>query len=227
MKRGLWNRALSLLLVLSLILGVVPAAYARGGGERTVSFEEVSPDGVAANLTLEAGQVEETPAEKPDANEIVRVSVVLEGRSLLEQGYATAGIASNEAAQSSRRSLEAEQQAVTARISSAIGQELDVAWNLTLAANVISANVRYGDLEKISQVVLETKYEPCVAEIGGAEPQMASATTMTGSNLAWQSGFTGAGSRIAVIDTGLDTDHQSVDDGAFRYALEEDAKAAG
>ena len=233
MKRGLWNRALSLLLVLSLILGVVPAAYARGGGERTVSFEEVSPDGVAANLTLEAGQVEETPAEKPDANEIVRVSVVLEGRSLLEQGYATAGIASNEAAQSSRRSLEAEQQAVTARISSAIGQELDVAWNLTLAANVISANVRYGDLEKIrqtrgvSQVVLETKYEPCVAEIGGAEPQMASATTMTGSNLAWQSGFTGAGSRIAVIDTGLDADHQSVDDGAFRYALEEDAKAAG
>lgn len=40
MKRGLKDRALSLLLVLSLLLGLAPAVYASGGGERTVTFEE-------------------------------------------------------------------------------------------------------------------------------------------------------------------------------------------
>lgn len=32
------------------------------------------------------------------------------------------------------------------------GQALQVRWNLTLAANAISADVRYGDLEAIAQV---------------------------------------------------------------------------
>ncbi len=50
---------------------------------------------------------------------------------------------------------------------------------------------------------------------------------MTGTNLAWQAGYTGAGSRVAVIDTGLDTDHQSVDPDALAHALQEDAQKAG
>ena len=52
MKRGLTNRALSLLLVLSLLLGLAPAVYASGGGERTVTFEEASSDSVTADLKL-------------------------------------------------------------------------------------------------------------------------------------------------------------------------------
>ena len=127
----------------------------------------------------------------------------------------------------------AQQQAVEARVSKAIGSELDVVWNLTLAGNIISANVRYGDMEKIaatkgvSRVFLETRYEPCEAvEEGTAQPQSATATIMTGAAQAWASGYTGAGSRIVIIDTGLDTDHQSMDNGAYLHALEENAKAA-
>ena len=47
------------------------------------------------------------------------------------------------------------------------------------------------------------------------KPNMAIATGMTGTNLAWQAGYTGAGSRVAIIDTGLDTDHQSMDPDAL------------
>ena len=50
---------------------------------------------------------------------------------------------------------------------------------------------------------------------------------MTGADTAWNSGYTGAGSRIAVIDTGLDVDHQSLNAGAFHHALEENAAHAG
>ncbi len=233
MKRGLKNRALSVLLVLSLLLGLAPAVYASGGGERTVTFEEASPDSVTANLALEERPAEESPKQEPDENDMVRVSVVLEKAPVLDKGYATMGLASNQSAQAYRESLIADQQAVTNRISTAIGSKLDVAWNLTLAGNIISANVRYGDIEKIeatrgvSEVVLETKYEPCETEEGAAQPNNGASTAMTGASTVWASGYTGAGSRVAIIDTGLDTDHQAVDNGAYLYAMADNAKAAG
>lgn len=151
----------------------------------------------------------------------------------MDQGYSTMGLASNRKAQVSRAAMLAQQQAVEARVSKAIGSELDVVWNLTLAGNIISSNVRYGDIEKIaatrgvSRVFLETKYEPCdTVEEGTAQPNSGTATVMTGATQVWATGYTGAGSRIAIIDTSLDTDHQSMDNGAFLYALEENAKAA-
>ena len=136
-------------------------------------------------------------------------------------------------AQAYRDILLENQEEVQDKISTAIGKDLDAVWNLTLAANVISANIRWGDMEKIaatpgvSEVVPETLYEPCATIAGDAGPTAAAATTMTGSVQAWQAGYTGAGTRIAIIDTGLDTDHQSVDNAAFLYALAEDAEAAG
>ncbi|OLA31218.1 MAG: hypothetical protein BHW33_03575 [Firmicutes bacterium CAG:137_57_8] len=222
-----------MLLVLSLLLGLAPAVYASGGGERTVTFEEASPDSVTANLALEERPAEESPKQEPDENDMVRVSVVLEKAPVLDKGYATMGLASNQSAQAYRESLIADQQAVTNRISTAIGSKLDVAWNLTLAGNIISANVRYGDIEKIeatrgvSEVVLETKYEPCETEEGAAQPNNGASTAMTGASTVWASGYTGAGSRVAIIDTGLDTDHQAVDNGAYLYAMADNAKAAG
>lgn len=48
------------------------------------------------------------------------------------------------------------------------GSRLDVVWNLTLAANLISANVKYGQIQDIlsvdgvADVVVEQRYEPMV-----------------------------------------------------------------
>ena len=150
MKRGLWNRALTLLLVLSLLLGLVPAAYASGGSTRSATFEKVSPDEVTAELALEENQAPQETNEIPDDDEIVRVSIVVEGKPLLEQGYSTMSLGTDQKAQTSRASLLAQQQAVETRIARTIGEELDVVWNLTMAGNIISANVRYGDMEKIA-----------------------------------------------------------------------------
>ncbi|MFR8332704.1 MAG: hypothetical protein ACLU9S_10405 [Oscillospiraceae bacterium] len=54
-----------------------------------------------------------------------------------------------------------------------------MAWNLTLAANLISANVTYGQIEQIKQVrgvkdvILETRYEPQESTTDAtAEPNM-------------------------------------------------------
>ena len=52
-----------------------------------------------------------------------------------------------------RQKLETKQEKMAKTISrKALGGEaLDVVWNLTLAANIISANVEYGQIEKIER----------------------------------------------------------------------------
>lgn len=107
----------------------------------------------------------------------------------------------------------------------ATGKAPDIVWNLTLAANILSVNVEYGQISKIEalpgveKVVLETQYRPDVVSTGTADPNMSTSSEMIGSPGAWAAGYTGAGSRIAVIDTGIDTDHQSFSGAGFQYAL--------
>ena len=79
----------------------------------------------------------------------------------------------------------------------------------------------------MKKVILEIRYEPAVYATGEADPNMATSGEMIGTSAAYAAGYTGAGMRIAVIDTGTDTDHKSFDADAFAYALAEDEKASG
>ena len=232
-RKHLSTRLLSYLLTFAMLLSFAVPVGAAGGGESQVSFTQVDNSAVSASLLTEA--VENATGEPSyAATDLVRVSILLEQPSTLEAGYSTAGIADNGAAMTYRAGLGKAQTDVAAQVQKATGKKLDVVWNLTLAANLISANVEYGQIAAISQVpgvkqvVLETRYEPQEAVTDAADrPNMAIATGMTGTNLAWQAGYTGAGSRVAIIDTGLDTDHQSMDPDALAHALQEDAQKAG
>ena len=110
-------------------------------------------------------EIEEIPFDK-----IVRVSIFLDEPATLDAGYAIEGVGSNRSAVSYRESLRRQQAAVTAAIEKATGRALDVKWNMTLAVNAISANIRYGDMVKIGavpgvkKVVLERQYEEPVVE---------------------------------------------------------------
>lgn len=98
-------------------------------------------------------------------------------------------------------------------------------WNLTLAANLISANVNYGQIDEIEalpgveKVLIEPVYSPAVVETNTAEPNMATSPEMIGTSNAYASGYTGAGRRIAIIDTGTDTDHQSFSGVGLDFSL--------
>lgn len=232
MKKRLGSRLLSWLLVLAILssfsapVGAVPAEHAG------LSFERV--DGSAVSAVLRGGnQEEETDAPDYADTDLVRVSIVLEKRSTIDAGFSTMNIAENGAAMSYREGLKRDHTAVTSKIEAALDKELDVVWNLTLAANLISANVAYGQIEKIrtvpgvERVVVETRYEPDVASVEEAGPNMATSCEMIGTIGAWAEGYTGAGSRIAVIDTGIDTDHQSFSAEGLDYALARQAEREG
>ena len=232
MRKRLSARVLSLVLVVALLAGMVVPVHATGS-RSTVTFTQVDNSAVSVN-PLQAGDDEQlhTMDEHPDT-EIVRVSIILNKASTIRAGFSTMDIADNRAAMIYRTVLKAEQTDLIHRIEKATGSKLDVVWNLTLAANLISANVRYGDIARIEKlpgvqrVVLENQYQAEPVENGGIGTNMATSGAQTGSSLSWAEGYTGAGTRIAVIDTGSDTDHQSLDAAAFEYALSQIAAEKG
>lgn len=170
-------------------------------------------------------QIKEQESEfSHEDSEQVRVMIVLEEEPAIalinESGEELAG---NTEVSEYREELNETQQDIAEEISEEAldGEELDVEWNLTLVSNAISANVKYGQIEAIGQVegvkavYVEREYQPMsVADTNNIVAQdMTSVTEMK------ETGYTGAGTRVAVIDTGTDTDHQSFAADAYEYSL--------
>ena len=224
MKKRLPTRLLSLLLVFALLTGMAAPAQAVSS-KSDVTFTQVDNSAVSVNPLQRDDEELNTMNDYIDTD-VVRVSIVLEKASTIQAGFSTQSIAENASAMAYRDSLKEDQAAMVQRIETAISAKLDVVWSLTLAANLISANVRYGQIETIAaidgvqQVVIENQYQAIPAENSEIGTNMATSGSQTGSSLTWAEGYTGAGTRIAVIDTGSDTDHQSLTAEGFEYALE-------
>ena len=222
-----WKRflAVTLSLVLTLGLAIPAGAVNEPGSSKNVTVEKV--EGAKRVLPYAGKTFSEIPEQslyKDD--ETVRVSIFLEAAPTIRL-YSAKGIGTNASAAAYRDGLEKTQLSVAERISAQAlgGKQLDVVHQLTLAANAISANVPYGKIEAIKavdgvkDVVLEARYEPAVYSTGADDPQMATSGKMIGSYDAWAAGYTGAGSKVAIIDTGLDIEHISFNADAFDYAI--------
>lgn len=236
MKRQSKKRLLALFLALTMVFTLVPGAYAQGGEEESgLTWEQVDNSEVSASLGREEAA---EPVEAPlyDEDEQVRVSIVLEDEPALAKYSLAAENGDMASAAAYEQELREYQNAAAAYISEEVlgNQPLDVVWNLTLAANIISANVEYGQVEEIkavegvADVVLEQRYDVQGFQVD-ADPNMVISTGMTNTSNVWRNGagYTGAGMRIAIVDTGLDIQHQSFDNDAFLYALNETASKNG
>ena len=232
-----WKRVISVFLTLTLLAGIaIPAVYAEpaksAGG---LEFVEIDPQTLQVPRLGAAEDAEEPMPEAPlyGLSDPVRVSIVLDAPATLDLGYEVQGIAQNENAMAYRAALRRQQDELAARISAEVlgGEPLEVKWNITLAGNMISAVVPYGKLDAIrgldgvAAVELEQRYEPLkTAENEIAKPTMVNARDMVGADGPEASKYNGAGRRLAIIDTGLDYEHQSFSADAFLHAIEEDGK---
>lgn len=239
MKRLWKKRLLALFLSVSMLLTLIPSAFALGdeggnsGPNNGLTWKQVDNSAVSAPIGRE--EIEE-PEVKPlyDDSEEVRVSIVLEEEPTLARFSMDGKGGLSSRAKAYREGLRNYQADAAAYISEAVldDEPLDVVWNLTLVANIISANVKYGEIEDIKaldgveDVIVETRYEIQGFPVE-ADPQMVISTGMTHTTQTWDTGYTGAGMRIAIIDTGLDIEHQSFDNAAFLHALGQDAEEAG
>ncbi len=202
--------------------------------ENGLYFEKIDNSAIKASAVKKGALEEKAPELQFADDDTIRVSIVLEGDSVIDAGFSTEDLSENVKALELIENVIEDQKSMEEKIAVAIDGDLDVQWNLTVAANIIAADVAYGDLEEIAnvdgvkEVIIDTKYLPCSPAAGADEPEMIIAqNVMTGVANAWEMGYTGAGGRIAIIDTGLDIQHQSFDNDAFLYAIAEDAAYAG
>ena len=147
-RRKLPSRLCALLLAMALLCSIgIPQAAAAGG---SVSWSQVDNDAVTAQLPLQEAE-EAAPAYRD--TDLVRVSIFFRGCPCHFQIWRSEHCRKSGGGQY-RASLETRQEAMAQAISAQAlgGKQLDVVWNLTLAANLISANVEYGEIAAIRQV---------------------------------------------------------------------------
>ena len=213
---------MAVLLTLCLLLGCVPAVFA---ADQT---KELELQQTPVSISPENENVETDAADEPAPEETVRVIIRFRSDSLTGHGYSTRGLGSNAAALAYSDRLQKEQRTQIKAISVELGVTLPVRYQFTIGVNGVATSVPYGEVEAIramdgvESVYVENQYEPDVDE-----PNTSTAGTMIGSYNAWADGYTGAGSRVAIIDTGLDIDHPSFDESAFLYGLERSAARFG
>ena len=80
--------------------------------------------------------------------------------------------------------------------------------------------VKIREIPGVKAVQRENRYLPM--DDGTADPDTANTSeNMVGATEAWANGFTGAGSRIAIVDTGIDTAHQSFAEEPFTFSVDQ------
>ena len=234
-QTSFFKRLLSLVLVVAIMAGyALPAnaIHSHASDDHLVHFTQVDNSEVSAGL-IPNGRTEITEEAQYADTDVVRASIILRRNSTIDAGYSAMDITSNQSAINYREGLKRDQTNMIHQIENTIKTDLDVVWNLTLAANIISVNVQYGQIEAIEKmpgvkaVVLENQYLPCETKDSTVVPNMATSGNQIGTGPVWEAGYTGAGMRIAVIDTGIDTNHQSLNATAFEYALAQLAQKAG
>ena len=230
-NKSVIRRLTALLLCLTVISGaIIPnGVFAVGnesedGGYTVLEMTEVDP---VKEMELKRSTTSEDYGIAPMALETQRVSIVFDDASTIGKGFDAEDIAHNKAAMDYRHSLKKKQDETLAKIEEVLGRPLDVIQSLTLVGNLVSVEVYPDEIELIKSVdgVKDVVEDELLGNIENPDdvpmPMTLSSAAMAGTRTAWEDGYTGAGMKIAVIDSGLDDKHISFDSGAFLYSLEE------
>lgn len=209
-----FQRALALLLVLVLTLGCIPAVSAVQPDEPVTNPEPAEeaaqlPEGSDLGAILQGNKDAELEAlqpETPKDTDLVRVIVELDVPALTEQSGMFAGKALTDAGRTAQQNAIAAQEQVEAKIAEA-APEASVRYSYSLLLNGIALECAYGHIAELEALpgvkavhMVQTYELP-------TEPKVTSGGGMIGAPTAWNLGMDGSGMVVAVLDTGLDTDH--------------------
>ena len=209
-----FQRALALLLVLVLTLGCIPAVSAVQPNEPVTNPEPAEeaaqlPEGSDLGAILQGSKDAELEAlqpETPKDTDLVRVIVELDAPALTEQSGMFAGKALTDAGRTAQQNVIAAQEQVEAKIAEA-APEASVRYSYSLLLNGIALECAYGHIAELEALpgvkavhMVQTYELP-------TEPKVTSGGGMIGAPTAWNLGMDGSGMVVAVLDTGLDTDH--------------------
>ena len=118
------------------------------------------------------------------------------------------------------QSLLQKQEKAAATMSRAIGEAVEPERQYTTLLNGFSATVTYGQYKALKE--LDCVESVFLSPTFSLLPDTANSTRMIGGGLANETGFTGEGMLIAILDTGVDMDHQIFSKAPANPALTQD-----
>lgn len=182
-------------------------------GADKLYVHEIDRDSLDIDLT--SGDTDDALNEMKEAvqidpDEIVPVIIILDEESVIEQDSfaepdAVSFMLADELADGQDKIIEEIESYVLN------GKALDIEYQYTWLLNGIAAQIPYGKISEIEaldgvkNVVVQRVYSPMTT--GSYSPLTVSDGVMIGREETWDIGYYGEGTKIAVIDTGLDDDH--------------------
>lgn len=162
---------------------------------------------------------QQVTAYAPD--ERVRIVIELEDAPLLDshkvsQYASVTDFLGSSAAQSTERKLERARKAVKSQLATKL-DDVEVRYEYTTVFNGLSVEADYEDLEAIQDMPgVKDAYVSQVYQLIEPvnETKLADSVPAIGGNISKETGYTGKGMVVAILDTGLDTSHE-----AFRNAV--------
>ena len=210
--RKFLQRLFAVLLSAALLIGCVPPLAARGTeAEAQPEASAAAPESLWTLLQQDAPASELELQSSYAPTDRVRVIVELEDAPLLESdAYADA-----DAMQAQINSLAAGHEQIKARIRSLSGDLSTMAtgeetqgYDYYLVLNGFSIETEYQYLDEIRALTgVKRAFVEQSYALPEVEPNMGTSTGMIGSTAANESGYTGEGMVVAVLDTGLDVSH--------------------
>lgn len=148
---------------------------------------------------------------KFDPDEKVTVIVELEKKSLLDAGYKTNEISNRGRASSYEYSQERLIDNVTSKLSKELKKDFETLYEYKVAITGMAINTEYKNIEKIKKIKgVKNAWVSPVYKITDADINTSNGSSMIGADVVWnKTGYTGKGMKIAIIDTGLDVNHDS------------------
>ena len=216
------KRFLAIALSLAMLLCMMPAGTVAHAEEtqkitkEDLSFEQLDAADITAERPQTLSESEDLTLEQAIANStgMVEVFIVMEGESIMEENIAAIA---DETTLEKSKDLEKLQAEVVSRIEETVlkGDSLKIDYNYTWLFNGIAAQIPTESIsevkavEGVKDVVIQPVYRVFEETSSDAVPMTSSDGVMIGRENTWAQGYTGQGIKIAVIDTGLDQDHQN------------------
>ena len=200
------KRILSVALALLLVFGILPVANAAAlfdpNGQEQVLGSDGGDTVTPSNRDRKNGKLFEAApeAEEPEATEIVPIIVEMEDEPAL------AVTKSVEAAAPVEAKLLEKQQVMQKDIESALGVNLDVKYNHTLVYNGFSFYGEYSLVERINNLNCGA-YAYVAPQF--ESPKMTQSIGIIGGDVAWAEGYSGEGTTVAILDTGIRLNHEA------------------
>ena len=161
---------------------------------------------------------QQVTAYAPD--ERVRIVIELEDAPLLDshkvsQYASVTDFLDSNAAQSTERKLERARKAVKSQLATKL-DDVEVRYEYTTVFNGLSVEADYADLETIQDLPgVKDAYVSQVYQLIEPvnETKLADSVPSIGGNISKETGYTGKGMVVAILDTGLDTSHEAFQNG--------------